>query len=110
MVDDRIERIESAVRTAEDIPEERKAEVLDLLAQLRSRISGLSETHQADADSIARLVEASTHEATRGSKEPGVLQTALAGLKHSAQGFEASHPEMVESVNQFATVLANMGL
>lgn len=110
MVDDRIKRTESTVRTAGDIPEERKVEVLGLLGQLRSRIRGLSETHQEDADSIARFVEASAHEATRASKKPGLLQTALSGLKQSAQGFEASHPEMVETVNKFATALANMGL
>ncbi len=110
MVDERIERTESTLRTAGDIPEERKAEVLGLLSQLRARITGLSETHQEDADSIARFVEASAHEATRASKKPGLLQTALAGLKQSVHGFEASHPEMVESVNRFATALANMGL
>ncbi|MEO7317553.1 MAG: DUF4404 family protein [Chthoniobacteraceae bacterium] len=110
MIDERIQRIEAAVQTAGDIPAERKAEVLGLLAQLRTGIGALSETHGEDADSIARLAETSAHEATRSSKEPGLLESALRGLQQSVQGYEASHPEMVETVNRYATSLANMGL
>jgi Domain of unknown function (DUF4404) len=110
MIEDRIRRTESTVKTAGDVPEERKAEVLGLLDQLRSRVTKLSETHGEDADSIARFVEASAHEATRTTKKPSLLETALQGLKQSVEGFEASHPEMVETANQFATSLANMGL
>ncbi len=81
MIDERIQRIEATVRTAGDIPEERKAEVLGLLAQLREGVSGLSTTHGEDADSIARFLEASAHEATRSTKKPGLLETTLRGLQ-----------------------------
>jgi len=110
MIDDRIERTESTVQAAGGVPEEKKAEVLGLLSQLRAKIRKLSETHEEDADSIARLVEVSAHEAARAEKKPGLLQTTLHGLKQSVEGFEASHPEVVEVVNKFATALANMGL
>ncbi|MGI8821378.1 MAG: DUF4404 family protein [Chthoniobacterales bacterium] len=110
MIEDRIRRLESTISAADDIPPERKTEVLGLLAQLKSRIEKLSETHDQDAASITGLVEASAQEATRPEKKPGLLENSLDGLKQSARGFEASHPELVESVNEFATVLANMGL
>ena len=110
MIDDRIQRTEASVKGAGDLPEQTKAEILELLTQLQAKISQLSETHSDDATSIAQFVEASTHEAIRSTRKPGLLQSALQGLQQSVDGFEASHPEMVVTVNRFATSLANMGL
>ena len=110
MIDDHIQRTESTVHSAADVPAERKAEVLEHLAKLKGPIKALSETHAEEARSIAGMVEHSVQEATRPGQRPGLLQSALDGLRRSVEGFESSHPEMVETVNQFATSLANLGL
>lgn len=107
MIDERIQRTESTVQSAADIPEERKAAVLGLLGKLKARINTLSETHEEEARSIAHLVETSADEATQANRK---RPAALNGLKDSVQKFESSHPELVEVVNEFATALANMGL
>ncbi|MEP6636785.1 MAG: DUF4404 family protein, partial [Acidobacteriota bacterium] len=67
-------------------------------------------TNSEDAASVARFAEASAHEATRTRKKPNLLRAALQGLKQSVEEFEATHPELVAEVNEFATALANMGL
>ncbi len=64
MTDERIEKTKSAIESAENIPADRKAELLDLLSKLKPAIAKV-ETHHEDARSIARLVEASAQETDR---------------------------------------------
>lgn len=110
MIEERIQRTESAVKTSGAISPNQKAELLGLLARLKSALGKVTQTHHEDAQSIARFAEASVHEATRTKKKPNLLKAALHGLKQSVVEFEASHPELATIVTEFATVLANMGL
>lgn len=110
MIEERIERSQSAVETAGNISADKKAELLGLLSKLKSAIAEVSQTHHEDAHSIARLVEVSTHEATRAKKKPELTKTVLHGLKQSVADFEASHPDLVAVINEYATVLASMGI
>jgi hypothetical protein len=108
MLEERIQRIESAVKMAGNISADQKAELLGLLSRLKSALGKVE--HREDAESIARFAEASVYEATRKKKKPNVLEAALHGLKQAVEEFEASHPELVALVSEFTTVLANMGL
>jgi hypothetical protein len=78
MTDDRIEKIKSAVESAESIPADKKAELLRLLSKLQPAIARVSQTHHEDAESIARLVEVSAH-ATKASAS-GVKISEKAGV------------------------------
>jgi hypothetical protein len=80
------------------------------LSKLQPAIAKVSETHHEDAATIARLVEVSTHEATRKNKRPKLLRTLLHALKQSVENFEASHPQFVELVTEYSALLAEMGL
>jgi hypothetical protein len=55
MTDEHIEKTKSAVESAENIPADKKAELLDLLSKLKSAIAKVSQTHNEDAQRIARL-------------------------------------------------------
>jgi prefoldin subunit 5 len=110
MTDERIEKIKSAVEAAEHIPAEHKAELLDRLSKLKPAIAKVGQTHEEHAQSIAELVQESTQEATRREKRPEHLRAALRGLRQSVQKFEASHPELVASVNEYSTLLSAWGL
>jgi prefoldin subunit 5 len=110
MTDEHIDKIKSAVEAAEHIPAEHKAELLDRLSKLKPTIAHVAQTHGEHAQSITRFVETSTHEATRKEKRPEHLRTALRGLKQSVERFEASHPELVASVNEYSTLLSAWGL
>jgi hypothetical protein len=83
MNDEHIEKTKSAIASAGNIPADRKAELLDLLSKLKPEIAKVSETHHEDARSIARLVEASAHEATRAERKPESIRHPLRKLKHS---------------------------
>ena len=109
MTDEHIEKTKSAIESAENIPADRKAELLDLLSKLKPAIAKVSETHHEDAKSIARLVEASAHETIRPEKKPERANRLLHELKQSAENFEASHPELAAFVGKYSTLLSALG-
>jgi ABC-type transporter Mla subunit MlaD len=110
MTDEHIEKTKSAIESAENIPADRKAELLDLLSKLKPSIAKVSETHHEDARSIARLVEASAQETIRAQKKPEESKKFLDELKQSAQNFEATHPHLAAFVNQYSTLLSALGI
>ena len=107
MTDEHIEKTKSAIESAENIPADRKAELLDLLSKLKPAIAKVSQTHHEDARSIARLVEASAQETIRAQKPK---QHLLHELKQSVQNFEATHPQLAAFVNQYSTLLSALGI
>src|SRR5207237_4870219 len=109
MTDEHIEKTKSAIESADNIPADRKAELLDLLSKLKPAIAKVSETHHEDARSIARLVEASAQETIRAEKKPEHANRLLYELKQSVQNFEATHPQLSAFVNQYSTLLSALG-
>ena len=110
MTDKHIEKTKSAIESAENIPADRKAELLDLLSKLKPAIAKVSETHHEDARSIARLVEASAQETIRAQTKPALNKRLLHELKQSVENFEASHPQLAAFVTQYSTVLSALGI
>ena len=110
MTDEHIEKTKSAVESAGNIPADKKAELLDLLSKLKPAIAKVSQTHHDDAQSIARLVEASARETIRARKEPEPIKRLLRELKQSVEKFEASHPELVAFVTQYSAFLSALGI
>ena len=109
MNDQQIEKIKSAVESADHIPPEKKAELLALLTNLKPAIAKVAETHPEDAQSIGQSVEASVHEAARENKRPERVERAVRELKESVEKFEASHPELAAFVNRYSTLLSALG-
>ena len=110
MTDEHIEKTKSAIESAENIPADKKAELLDLLSKLKPAIAKVSETHHEDARSIARLVEASAQETIRAQTKPELNKRLLHELKQSVENFEASHPQLAAFVTQYSTVLSALGI
>jgi hypothetical protein len=110
MTDEHIEKTISAIESAENIPTDRKAELVDLLSKLKPAIAKVSQTHQEDARSIARLVEASAHETIRAQTKPEPNKRLLHELKRSVENFEASHPQLAAFVTQYSTLLSALGI
>ena len=110
MTDEHIEKTKSAIESAENIPADRKAELLDLLSKLKPAIAKVSQTHHEDARSIARLVEASAQETIRAQKKPELSKSLLHELKRSVENVEASHPQLAAFVTQYRTLLSALGI
>src|SRR5450432_2805036 len=110
MIEDRIQKIETQLRESANIPEANRAELLTLLSALKDEVGTLTRSHEEDARSIAKFMDASAHEATRAEKKPKLIEAALNGLTASAESLESSHPKLAQVVNQIAVALSNMGL
>ena len=110
MIGKTLGKIEARIQNGHHLSDKDKTDLLRLLKVLRSEITEFSKTRREEAESIAGFFERSTHEAARRTKNPELLKVSIDGLAASVKGFEASHPTLVESVNDICTVLANMGI
>jgi hypothetical protein len=110
MIEQTVGKIELRIQAAESINPERKAELLQLLGTLKAEVAELSKTHGEQAASIAGFTEISAHEATRSQQDPHLLQLSLNGLTRSVEGFEKSHPGLVQIVNAISNTLSNLGI
>lgn len=110
MIEDTVNNIEARIRASDSIKEDRKHELLQLLETLKSEVATLSRTHGEQAESIAGFTEMSAHEATRAKQNPELLKLSLKGLSSSVDGFEKSHPQLVQIVNSISNMLSNLGI
>ncbi len=110
MIEKTIGEIEAKIGGAESVSAERKQELLKLLGTLKAEVAALSKTHGEQADSIANFAQTSAHEATREKPNPQSLEHSLQGLRSSVDGFEQSHPRLVQIVNGISNTLSNLGI
>src|SRR5262245_23573509 len=110
MTDERIQKIKSAVESADHIAPEKKGELLDVLAKLQPAIAEVAQTHEADAERISKFVEASAHEVASKKERPETVERVLHKLKQSVEKFEASHPQLTTFVTEYSAVLSGMGI
>lgn len=109
MIQDTLSKIETRIGQS-GVKDDSKAELLTLLGTLKSEVAELSKTHGEQAQSIAGFTEVSTHEATREAPNPALVRHSLDGLSASVEGFEQSHPRLVDIVNRICTTLSNLGI
>lgn len=110
MILDTIAHIEARIAATDSIPAEQRQELLQLLETLREEMSKLSKEDQESAQSIAGFAQVSAHEAMRKSKDPELLNLSLKGFGSSVDGFEQSHPKLVQIVNSISHTLSNLGI
>ena len=110
MIQETLAKIETRLSRAEMLSKEQRAELLSLLSTLKTEIRELSKTHSEQAQSITAFTEVSAHEATRRERDPQLLRLSVEGLSASVQGFESSHPKLVEIVNAISLMLSNSGV
>ena len=110
MIRDTISKLEAKLQESSAVNPDTRQELLTLLGQLKSEITDLSQSNAQQAANIAGHTEFSTREAIRDEKNPEALQRSINDLSASVQGFESSHPKLVEVVNRIATTLSNLGI
>ena len=110
MIQDTLAKIQERLAQGNNLDEHTRTELRQLLQTLQEEISQLSKTHAEQAQNIAGFAGASTQEAIREQKNPELLNTSLEGLAASVEGFETTHPQLVQVVNRICTTLANLGI
>jgi chromosome segregation ATPase len=110
MIDDTIAKIQQQLQQAAHLSPEKRGELQELIAQLKTEISSLREVDPKRAQTIASFAEASAHQATRPDSEPEATKNAIVELESSVTGFEAAHPQLTAVVNRIASTLSNLGI
>ncbi|MBN2572943.1 MAG: DUF4404 family protein [Deltaproteobacteria bacterium] len=110
MISERLAKIEATLRSSSTIPEATRQELLELVAGLKAEVVPLCESHGATAHEIAGNAEAAVHASVRREEHPEQAAQAVEGLAASVRQFEASHPRLVEIVDQLALTLSNLGI
>jgi hypothetical protein len=99
MVQGHIDELRAVVEQANDLPEETRAKLLQIAADLEREAAQTEGGDEAgDADETSEATDA---EAPRGE--------GSSGLVSAIEGLEASHPEVTATVNNVARMLSKLG-
>lgn len=110
MIQDTIEKLESHLSNHPGLDERKRAELQELLANLKAEVGELAKTDREKAGSIAGFAAVSTHEATRSDPNPELRELSIKGLMRSVSEFEQTHPALVRVVNNICNTLSNLGI
>ena len=109
MIEKTISEIETKISGADAVNAAQKAELLQLLGTLKTEVAMLAKTHSEQADSIAGFAKMSAHEATRTEQNPRLRELSDKGFRSSVDGFEKSHPKLVQVVSSISKTLSELG-
>jgi len=101
MVEDRIRNIELLVQSSKNLPDDARAELLEVIAALRTELQGVKKEHLEHAEGVSGLAETPHGES---------LDDALGGLTGTMSALEATHPRLAALANRLAVALSNMGI
>lgn len=110
MIPKTIAEIEARIRQSQSLSENRRAELLSLVATLRQEVSELAKTQEEEAKMIAEHTRAYADEIMGDGTDHATRQPALDRLTASVSEFEETHPKLVEVVNRIALMLSNSGI
>ena len=110
MIEKTISDIEARIRGTESASPERRQELLQLFATLKTEVAELSKTRAEQADSIAGFTQLSTHEAMRSEQNPQLRELSLQGLRSSVEDLEQSHPRLTQIVSRISKMLSDWGI
>jgi hypothetical protein len=107
---DRLGQLEARIHETHELSPQQKEELLRLVSEVKEAMAALSTPPEAHAPSRTRVTDTAGGEATRPDTPHHPLRSAMDDVSTSVEAFEASHPELVNTVNQISTLLANMGI
>ena len=110
MIENTLGEIEARIHESGAVRPEQKQELLGLLATLKTEIDSLAKTNADQASSITGFAQVSAHEATRADQNTQLRELSVRGLRSSVDGFEQSHPKLVQIVNSISNTLSNLGI
>jgi len=110
MIKDTLAKIESAIARVATLDSKDKTELIALLTKLKTEVQGLPESQRERASSLANFAQAAAHETARGDADSRLKVISIEGLSQSVKSFEASHPVLVETVNEICLMLSRIGI
>lgn len=110
MLNDTLSKIEAAIARLGTLDDKKKGELTALLNKLKKEVEGLPASHMENANSMANFAQAAAHEAARETGDDRLKEISREGLAQSVKSFEASHPVLVDTVNDICLMLSRIGI
>jgi len=110
MIKKTLEEVKTKIEKADSLKNDSKKELLGLVSILQSEVDQLSQKDSDQGQSVVSFTQAATHEATRKERNPRLFKLSLDGLAASVEGFENSHPRLVEVINSICNSLSSLGI
>lgn len=110
MIEDTVAKLEQRIASLSSVPAEKRDELVALFHRLKTELATLPDSRSDVAESITRFAELSTFEATRANGSAALRTLSRDGLTTSVEGFEASHPRLVQVANSICVSLSNLGI
>lgn len=106
-----IKEIEEKIQNNAALGKAKKAELLELMGNLKLELKQLQKTDSGKAQEIADLAGASTQKAFDALAAVEVSsETPLKELETSVEEFEVSHPRLVRVINRICIMLSSIGI
>lgn len=94
MIEETLRRLEERIRASESASTDTRADLLDLVAELRAEFAAVAESHHDEAAAIAEQADLA----------------AVAGVEDSMLEFESAHPRLVATFRSLMRTLADAGI
>jgi hypothetical protein len=107
---ERLLQLEARIHESHDLNPRQKAELLQLLAELKGAMADVPISPAAHRHGTPTVPDRAAPEGTRQDEPQHPVRLAMNDLSTAVQALEASHPEFVTTVNTISTVLASMGI
>ncbi|MCM8525365.1 MAG: DUF4404 family protein [Lentisphaeraceae bacterium] len=101
MIEDKLKKIEERISQSENMSDENKTSVLQLLQELKSEINESSQNVEKDLKQNISDID---------DEDEGIIKSAFNEINNTLSEFEESHPKLVQIVNSICTQLSNSGL
>jgi Domain of unknown function (DUF4404) len=102
--------LEARIQETFELSPQQKEELLRMVSALKEAMAAFPTPPEARVPSRTRMPDTAAAQTTRHDTPQHPMRHAMDDVSASVEAFEASHPELVNTVNQISTLLANMGI
>jgi hypothetical protein len=106
MIEETLRKLEERIRSSERADDGARADLLELVGELRAEFAAVAETHRDDAAAIAKAagnVSGNVSGSADGEDPAG-------GVEDSMLEFESAHPRIVGIFHSLMRTLADAGI
>ena len=111
MAKETIKKIEEKIRNNTGLEQDKRAELLELMGNLKQELNQLQKTDSSKAKAIADLAGASADKAFNEESTAGESsENPFKELEGSVEEFEVTHPRLVRVINRICIMLSSIGI
>jgi hypothetical protein len=103
-----LDRVTQIVKQAPAMPDEKKREFTQLVAELREALKAAAETRPDDSERIVRTAELVATEVAKDKPDKGFLNITVEGLKQAAKAVEDIAPAVIGVAAKVARFVAGL--